>query len=566
MADFKKILQEEVKKAVLDIYQVNLEPNIEHPGQSGHGDYSSNVALLLAKDLKLPPVKIAEEVSQMIKKRKLSVLRSLEVVAPGFLNFWLSDDVLIQEVAEILKSKDKYGSSSSGKGRKLVVEYSSPNIAKRFGVGHLRSTVIGQALFNLYSFLGYQTIGDNHLGDWGTQFGILLFQITDKKLPLKKLTIEKLEELYVEFHENSADQPQMMEEARSWFKKLEDRDQEARRIWQAVVKLSVAEFDRIYDILGIKIDHSYGESSYEEEMKEVIKEVRNKGLSRKSQGAEIVEFPNIPPALLLKSDGATTYFTRDLATIRFRLGEWGPQKIIYEVGADQKLHFQQVFAAAKMLGWDKNREFVHVAHGLIRFPEGKMSTRRGKTIKLEDILTEAVKQAKVVVAKSANSKGLSPKQKEEVAQALGIGAVKYFDLSHQPQTDIIFDWEKMFLLEGNSGPYLQYTYARSNSVVIKGKDFQTTSHAKLGQEELPLFRYLYRFPEVVTDSAINYSPNLLCNYLFELAQLFNSFYAATPILKAEGELRNLRLALTAATAQTLKNGLTLLGISTPGRL
>ncbi|KKW24815.1 MAG: Arginine-tRNA ligase [candidate division Kazan bacterium GW2011_GWC1_52_13] len=412
MADFKKILQEEVKKAVLDIYQVNLEPNIEHPGQSGHGDYSSNVALLLAKDLKLPPVKIAEEVSQMIKKRKLSVLRSLEVVAPGFLNFWLSDDVLIQEVAEILKSKDKYGSSSSGKGRKLVVEYSSPNIAKRFGVGHLRSTVIGQALFNLYSFLGYQTIGDNHLGDWGTQFGILLFQITDKKLPLKKLTIEKLEELYVEFHENSADQPQMMEEARSWFKKLEDRDQEARRIWQAVVKLSVAEFDRIYDILGIKIDHSYGESSYEEEMKEVIKEVRNKGLSRKSQGAEIVEFPNIPPALLLKSDGATTYFTRDLATIRFRLGEWGPQKIIYEVGADQKLHFQQVFAAAKMLGWDKNREFVHVAHGLIRFPEGKMSTRRGKTIKLEDILTEAVKRAKVVVAKSANSKGLSPKQKE----------------------------------------------------------------------------------------------------------------------------------------------------------
>ena len=566
MADFKKILQEEVKKAVLDIYQVNLEPNIEHPGQSGHGDYSSNVALLLAKDLKLPPVKIAEEVSQMIKKRKLSVLRSLEVVAPGFLNFWLSDDVLIQEVAEILKSKDKYGSSSSGKGRKLVVEYSSPNIAKRFGVGHLRSTVIGQALFNLYSFLGYQTIGDNHLGDWGTQFGILLFQITDKKLPLKKLTIEKLEELYVEFHENSADQPQMMEEARAWFKKLEDRDQEARRIWQAVVKLSVAEFDRIYDILGIKIDHSYGESSYEEEMKEVIKEVRNKGLSRKSQGAEIVEFPNIPPALLLKSDGATTYFTRDLATIRFRLGEWGPQKIIYEVGADQKLHFQQVFAAAKMLGWDKNREFVHVAHGLIRFPEGKMSTRRGKTIKLEDILTEAVKQAKVVVAKSANSKGLSPKQKEEVAQALGIGAVKYFDLSHQPQTDIIFDWEKMFLLEGNSGPYLQYTYARSNSVVVKGKDFKTISHAKLGQEELPLFRYLYRFPEVVTDAAINYSPNFLCNYLFELAQLFNSFYAATPILKAEGELRNLRLALTAATAQTLKNGLTLLGISTPGRL
>jgi len=566
MADFKRILQEEVKKAVSTLYQVNIEPNVEHPGQSEHGDYSTNAALLLAKDLKIPPLKIAEDVSQTIQKINLPILRSLEVVSPGFLNFWLSDDALLREVTEILKNKQMYGSSSVGKGQKVVVEYSSPNIAKRFGVGHLRSTVIGQALYNLYSFLGYQTIGDNHLGDWGTQFGILLSQITDKKLPIKNLTIEKLEELYVQFHQDSADQPQMMGEARAWFKKLEDQDQEARRIWQAVVELSIAEFNRVYNLLGIKIDHSYGESFYEKGMKEVIKEVREKGLSRKSQGAEIMEFPGLPPALLLKSDGATTYFTRDLATIRFRLKEWDPEKVIYEVGADQKLHFQQVFAAAKILGWDKDRQFIHVAHGLIRFPEGKMSTRRGKTIRLEEILDEAFKRAKVIVAKSANFKGLSVKQKEEVAQALGIGAVKYFDLSHQPQTDIVFDWEKMFLLEGNSGPYLQYAYARANSVVAKGKVFKPVSHVKLCQEELPLLRYLYRFPEVVEDAANNYSPNLLCNYLFELAQIFNSFYAVTPILKSEGDLRSLRLSLASATAQTLKNGLTLLGITTPDRL
>ena len=260
---------------------------------------------------------------------------------------------------------------------------------------------------------------------------------------------------------------------------------------------------------------------------------------------------------MVKSDGATTYFTRDLATIKYRLETWKPQIIIYEVGADQKLHFQQVFEAVRRLGWGEGVELVHVAHGLIRFAAGKLSTRRGQTVKLEEVLDEAIARAEKLVGK-----------REAVTKAVGIGAVKYFDLSHQPQTDIIFDWEKMFLLEGNSAPYLQYTYARASSVLRKAGVSQLTVDSRqsaVGEEELPILRYIYRFPEIVEDAAKSYSPNLLCNYLFDLAQRFNRFYAAVPIIRAK-ENRDLRLALTSATAQVLKNGLTLLGIATPERL
>jgi arginyl-tRNA synthetase len=446
--------------------------------------------------------------------------------------------------------------------------------------------------------LGYKVIGDNHLGDWGTQFGTLLYQISNSQLAISNLNIDKLEELYVEFHKKAEEKSELWDEARSWFRKLEEGDKEARSIWKAIKEISLEEFERIYKILGVKIDEAYGESFYEDKMQDVISEVRVKGLSKRSEGAEIVELHGMPPAILVKSDGTTTYYTRDLATIKFRKENWSPDLIIYEVGSEQKLHFQQVFETARILYWLNGTELVHVAHGLIRFASGKISTRKGQTIKLEQVLREAVHRAQKIIEKSKTSlplsgqanRSLSAKEKEEVSKAVGIGAVIYFDLMHHPESDIIFDWEKMFVLEGNSAPYLQYTYARTRSVLrnskLKTQNLKLSSvessvlSFKLNAEELALMRSFIHFPEIIEAAATNYSPNLLCNYLFDLAQKFNNFYNQHRILdKASGDKSKtqhtinyspntqvFRLALTTATGQILKNGLNILGIDTPSKM
>ncbi|MBI2103943.1 arginine--tRNA ligase, partial [Candidatus Woesebacteria bacterium] len=359
------------------------EASLEIPENSEHGDYSTNVAMILAKKLKKGPRELASEIKEKILRDKdiKRLCEKVEIAGParlpagqGFINFWLKKEVLQDNLASVLKEKDKYGSSTVGRGKTVLVEYSSPNIAKRFGIGHLRSTIIGQAIYNLYQFLGYKTIGENHLGDWGTQFGAILRQISNDKLQMTNLTIDELEKLYVNFNKEAEGKPELWEEARSWFKKLEAGDKKAREIWEKVREISLAEFERVYTRLGVKIDHAHGESFYEDKMGSIVKEFRDKGLSKKSQGAEIVELADLPPAMLVKSDGATTYFARDLAALKFRLEKWHPEAIIYEVGSDQILHFKQVFASASAIGWVKNQRLIHIAHGLIRFGEGKMST------------------------------------------------------------------------------------------------------------------------------------------------------------------------------------------------
>ena len=562
--------------------------SLEFPENEEFGDYSSNIALqaftiiktekwpdgsyigtrkhpsiISGKNSKEMAINIVEKLR---KDKELSkIIGKIEVAGPGFINFYLSNEALEEEFKRIIKDGEEYGSLDLGNGKAVVIDYSSPNIAKRFGIGHLRSTVIGQALYNLYKRLGYKVIGDNHLGDWGTQFGALLYQITSQNLDPAKLSIDKLEELYVDFHKKEADDPSLHDEAKMWFKKLEDGDDQARKIWEEIVKTSLAEFERIYEILGVAIDYAYGESFYDDKMPAVIEELTKKNLIIKSEGALIVELPGMPPGIIVKSDGTTTYLTRDLATIKFRLGEWGPDLFIYEVGADQTLHFRQLFEIARLLGWIDKKEFVHVAHGLIRFAHGKMSTRRGESVKLEDVLNEAIQRAKGIIEKSETGRGLSEKEKEEVAKAVGIGAIKYFDLMHQPLTDIIFDWEKIFVLEGNSAPYLQYTVARTNSVLAKaGNKSSSGAAASLNNEELVLLRTLVRFPEMIGLAAKNYSPNLLANYLFELAQKYNNFYNQHRIIGGENE--KFRLILTSATGQVLKNGLVILGIETPEKM
>ena len=471
----------------------------------------------------------------------------------------MKKDVLVDNLIEIDSAKDDYGKSKIGSGKTVVIDYSSPNIAKPFGIGHLRSTVIGQALYNLFGYLGYNVIGDNHLGDWGTQFGKLLYMIDSKKT--KDYSIENLEKLYVEFHELSKDDPKLDEEARHWFKKLEDGDSEARTIWKQCINVSLNEFKRIYDLLGVKIDNSFGESFYEEEMNSMLKDPKiNKFLVSGEDGnSKVIDLTNLgikTPLMFLKSDGATTYATRDLATLQFRQKKYNPDIIVYEVGGEQKLHFQQVFAAAKLLKIvEGDVELIHTAHGLYLAPDGKkFSTRKGKTIKLEEVLDEAIERAR----KLGNSD-------DKTAKQVGIGAIKYFDLMHSVQSNVIFDWEKIMNMEGNSGPYLQYTVARINSVVakseVKNNKFKDSI---LNEEELLLLRKLSQFHEVLVNATKNYSPNIICSYLYELASKFNTFYNKHKVIGSQTE--EFRIVLVRATAQVLKNGLKILGIETPEKM
>jgi arginyl-tRNA synthetase len=527
--------------------------NLEFPENADFGDYSTNIALLL----KISASELAEKLK---KDEKLSeVVDRIEVAGPGFINFWLKKDVLVDNLMEIDSKGQKYGRSEIGKGKTVVIDYSAPNIAKPFGIGHLRSTIIGQALYNLYTFLGYRVIGDNHLGDWGTQFGKLLYMIDAKKL--ENFDLSTLEEMYVEFHELAEKDPKLDEAARIWFKKLEEGDSKARDIWQKCVDVSMQEFERIYKLLGVKIDFVFGESYYEAEMKTMTGDANiQKYLSDGEDGAKIIDLASVginTPLMFLKKDGGTTYATRDLATIIFRSRKWDPDIIIYEVGAEQSLHFRQLFAASRLLGIIKDKvELIHTAHGLYLAPDGKkFSTRKGKTIKLEEVLSEAIEKAKKLGNKE-----------DKVAKEVGIGAIKYFDLMHHPSSDIVFDWEKILNLEGNSGPYLQYTIARTNSLLEKagGKKGKTESQSTLTTGEAIILRSLIRFPEIIDYAAKSYSPNILCTYLYDLAQKFNTFYNAQRVIGSKSE--SLDLAITFGVGQVLKNGLTILGIGIPQKM
>lgn len=553
-------MREEIIKALIKALGLPKEKiKLEIPTNPAFGDYaffSKNPQEVIGR------LKKDESLTKMVEK--------IEVVGKGFINFWLRNKVLLDTLRDINIKNDIYGKSDIGKGKTVVIDYSSPNIAKPFGVGHLRSTIIGDTLYNLYGFLGFKVIGDNHLGDWGTQFGKLLYMLdtTLKDTSSENLTIDDLEKIYVEFHKKAKDRPELESKAREWFKKLEDGDPKARKLWQVCVDLSLKEFDRIYDLLGIKVDFAYGESFYEDKMEEVIKLAKDKKLAKESKGALVINLPGQKvPLMLLKEDGATTYATRDLATLAYRMQKWNPAIIIYEVGVEQSLHFQQVFATARLLGL-VNKEVVlyHTQHGWYLGPDGKkFSTREGKTVKLEEILKEAIERAKQLGCKD-----------EKTAKMVGIGAIKYYDLMRAVKTDVVFNWEKIMNLQGNSGPYLQYTHARIQSVLAKSKNLEVNSKyftnyesLTFNLEELSLLRLLIHFPEVLETASFNYAPNLLCNFLYDLASKYNTFYQKWPILEErtkDKKQSEFRLALTLACGQVLKNGLRLLGIESPERM
>jgi arginyl-tRNA synthetase len=569
----KQKLKKAIEKAVRDAQKKKELPFfdlpeiiIEFSEREEHGDYASNTALLIANKIGKKPKEIAEALKKYLKADEF--IEKVEIVDPGFINFWLAKKTLLAGLKRVLEDKQNYGSDNQ-KGR-AVIDYSAPNIAKPFGIGHLRSTIIGQAIYNIYKFLGWQCIGNNHLGDWGTQFGKLIVAIKKwSKAEAKELSVQELEGLYVKFHEEAEKAPSLLQEARRWHQKLEKGENEAKNIWKSCVEKSMQEFERIYKILGIKIDYVLGESFYEDKMEAIIKDAREKGIARESRGALVIFVPGFEtPLMLLKSDGATTYQTRELATIKYRMEKWSPDLIIYEVGADQKEHLAKSFIAAEMLGYAKKEQLIHMAHGLIRWLHGKFSTRKGDTIHLEDILQESVQRAENLIEKTKTEKALSKAEKKEIASIVGIGAIKYNDLMRHHSKDIVFDWQHIFNLQGNSGPYIQYTVIRCQSILEKSSEkAKILETLRLEPEEKALLRLIWRFPEVVREAGEKFSPNLICAFAFELSQLYNLFYEKYPVLKADTkELQQFRLAITQAVAQTLKNSLNLLGISVPLRM
>lgn len=559
-------IKNQIKKA-LEVASGIKNPEVDFSSNDQFGDYSSNIAL---RNKDLNPQEIADKINQK------DLPFSAKVVG-RFVNFFIKNDVLVDNLMQIDHS---FGKSEIGKGKTAIVEYSSANIAKPFTVGHLRSTIIGDAVANILDFSGWKVLRDNHLGDWGTQFGKQIYAIkTWGKGVNAEYSVKELVNLYVKFHEEAEKDPSIEDKAREWFKKLEDGDGEARNIWKKCVEWSFAEFDRIYEILGIKFSQEFengrglGESFFESRISGVIDELKQKNLLKEGEkGARLVFFENdkYPPAMILKKDGATLYHTRDLATDKYRLEKYNPDLIINEVGLEQKLYFEQLYEMEKMLGWYKNGQRYHLGHGLIRFKDGKMSTRKGNVVWMEDLLQIAKTKARDMRLRQKpfenNSKNPQDTQILNVDEQVAIGALKYNDLKRDPKTEIIFDWDEILNMEGNSGPYLQYTIARCNSIMAKSPitNYQFSMNFQLNNEEEIILRNLIKFPEIIENSALNYSPNILCSYLYDLASKFNSFYNKHKIIGVDQE--NFRLKLTQSVSLILKNGLKLLGIEAPERM
>jgi arginyl-tRNA synthetase len=533
------------------------EAKITVPEDPKFGHFSTNLAFKIARYRELDLAAAASELREAILSRaKKGFFEKIEIVN-GYLNFFLSEEILRNELRKILKEKGDYGRSSAGRGRTVVIDYSSPNIAKPMNIGHLRSTILGQTLVNLYRFLGYRVIGDNHLGDWGTQFGALIAAYKKWGDPKEfgKKPIDHLVGLYIRFHREAEENEELAKEAREETRKLQAGNRENRRLWRTFVRESLREFNGIYRRLGVRFDFSLGESFYQPMLGDIVAEALRKGVAARSDGAMKIQFDDLADFVIQKSDGSFLYTTTDLATVKYRVKRWNPRKILYLVANEQTLHFAQLFRVIRALNYAPETELVHVKFGMVLGASGKkMSTRRGEFIKLEEVLDEAVSKAGEI--------------NRPAAEAVGLAAVKYNMLAHDRMSDIVFDWKRMLDLRGNSGPYLQYAYARSRSVLRKaGRNRATSRPDLLGKpSERELLRQLLYFPDAIAFSAENYETNHLTDYLYKLAVGINNFYENEPILKAEKELRQARLGLLLGASEILKKGLGLLGLSAPERM
>lgn len=555
------MIREEINKFIITKTGQKLESST---GKFGDFCLTPGTLNEIAKDKNSTPAEVAQKIADDLKSNFQDKIEKVEYEA-GYLNIYLSRSAYLEELEEINKEIDVYLADPQNADKMIVFDYSSPNIAKPFSVGHLRSTIIGQANLNIHKVLGYKTVGINHLGDWGTQFGKLI--VAYKKWGndefIKIDPINHLNDLYVQFHVEAEKDETLNDEARAWFKRLEDKDPEAREIWQKFVDLSFIEFNRIYGLLGVKIDETVGESFYIDKQKEVIAELKEKNLLKESEGAQIVELTipssdgtSLPPVLIQKKDGATLYMTRDLAAIKYRIEKYNPEEIIYHVGNDQSLHFQQLTAVVKKLGWDI--KITHASHGMIRLPEGKMSTRKGRVVRLDDLISEAqVKSREIIKQKNPD---ISDQFKTSLK--IAISAIKYADLAPNRKTDIVFSFDKMVTFSGNSGPYLQYTYARCRALIRKFEEAfpQAKPTRYIDENADNLAKKMLKIKNQIEISAKTSSPNLLCEYAFELANEFNNFYEKKKIVTGDAQESSKAIYIVYLTEKVLGKVFDLLGI------
>ncbi len=543
---------------------------IETPADSKMGDYAFP-CFKLAKLLRKAPPMIAKSIAEAVADDPL--FEKVESVK-AYVNMFISKKEFAHEVVgEVIEKGDDYGRSNIGEGRKVIVEYSSPNIAKPFHIGHIRSTVIGNSIYKIYDFLGYDTMRINHLGDYGTQFGkmICAYRRWGNKEDVIKEPIKSLLSYYTKFHEEAEKDPALEDEARAIFAKLEKGEPEEVELWQWFRDESLKEFNRVYDMLGITFDSYNGESFYSDKMPRFVQELKDKGLLVEDAGAQIVKLDeyDLPPALITKSDGSTLYITRDIAAAVYRKETYDFYKNIYVVASQQNLHFQQWIKVIELLGYDWANDCVHVPFGLVSMEEGTMSTRKGRVIFLEDVLNRAVEQTKQII----KEKNVNTENIEETAKEVGIGAVVFNELSNYRIKDYVFSWDKVLNFEGETGPYVQYTHARACSILRNaGEDVITKAKSGfdagyiVSESAHRLISLIYEMPEIIVEAGEKYEPSVVTRHIVDIAQAFNKFYHDEHILVDDEDEKTAKVALVMAAKTAVKNGLGLLGMKAPEKM
>ena len=568
MVNFKEKISEELEQ-IINISKKELETYIETPKDTKNGDYSFP-CFRLAKELKKAPQIIANEIKEKINLKNTGI-EKVEVIG-GFLNFFINKKVLIKEVLEGFE-KQEYKDLKIGEGKNIVIDYSAPNIAKPFHIGHLRSTVIGGALSNIYKFLGYNVTGVNHLGDYGTQFGKLIegYKLWGDEYDIDKDPINELTKIYIRINNLCKEDEKVLEECRNNFKKLEEGDSYCVEIWNRFKEVSLKEFQRVYDLLGSKFESWNGEAFYADKMQEVVELLEKSGKLVESQGAKVVDLADQgidTPCIIIKSNGSSTYATRDLAAILYRARTYDFDKAIYVTSYEQILHFKQIFATAKYLGLDEKytNGLIHVPFGMVLLPTGKMSTREGTSIKLEDLLNEAIERAKKII----EDKNPELEDKDLIAKKVGVGAVIFNDLSNNRVKDEIFDWDTILNFQGETGPYVQYTYVRTQSILRKAENvpsFRDVNIEKIDDNySVNILKLIYNFEDILVEVTKKEEPSILSRYLIDLAKAFSNFYNENKIIGEEKEVENARLYLTKVVGEILKTGASLLGIEMPNKM
>ncbi len=565
--NFKKEIATLIQKEVTSLSVEEIYSFIESPDDIKLCDFAFP-CFRLAKTLSKSPMVIADDIAKSIEKP--TFLK--EVVAlKGYLNFFIDDTLFAQEVLEEIKvKKENYGKSEIGQGRKIVIDYSSPNIAKPFHVGHLRSTVIGNALYNIYNAMGYTSFGINYLGDWGTQFGKLIVAYTKwgNKEDVEKGGIDALNKLYVKFHDEAEKDDSLNDLARGYLVKMQNGDEESLALWSWFKEISLIEYNRVYDLLDMKFDSYRGESYYNDKMMPVVAEIDKKGLLIESNGAKIVDLEEykMPPCLILRSDGGTLYPTRDIASVIDRYKEHNFEKAIYITAIDQSLHFKQWFKVVELMGYEYYDKLFHVGFGLVSLDNGKLSTRKGHVVLMEDLLNESVAKT-LEIMNEGKSKDYT--NKEEIAKQVGIGAVIFNDLFNSRIKDVVFNWESILDFNGETGPYVQYAHARCNSILekIEKVDFDKVDYSILNDDTAKqVLKTLYQFENKIIDSASKNEPYIISRYLIDVTKSFNKFYNENKVNVEDEVIRNTRALIVYSVMNVLKNGLTLLGIQAPEKM